>query len=254
MRKFKFKGQKGLSLVEVTIMLLVLMLLTSVLAPSIFDFVIDAKWVKVKEDCEAIGISVARLTRDVGPCLKFTAAGPCTEINRVDLLYSDGPNVTGGDVSAATYGNANIAGGFLNWHLETVEGTRGDWMENQFVTNAPLYNTPLINYPPPLYPVGPLFGLGWRGAYLAPPIGPDPWGHRYMVNSAFLAVAVDSAPNTHGGPNSWWEHDVFCISPGPNGLYETAVASDIGCPGPVGLFGACRTGDDFIYVIQGSGR
>ena len=39
----KFKGQKGLSLVEVTIMLLVLMLLTSVLAPSIFDFVNDAR-------------------------------------------------------------------------------------------------------------------------------------------------------------------------------------------------------------------
>jgi len=32
-----------LSLVEVTIMLLVLMLLTSVLAPSIWQFVIDAK-------------------------------------------------------------------------------------------------------------------------------------------------------------------------------------------------------------------
>ena len=41
----KFKGQKGLSLVEVTIMLLVLMLLTSVLAPSIFDFVIGTlRW------------------------------------------------------------------------------------------------------------------------------------------------------------------------------------------------------------------
>ena len=62
---------RGLSLVEVTIMLLVLMLLTGVLAPSIMDFVKDAQWVKVKEDCEAIGVSVARLTRDVGPCLKF---------------------------------------------------------------------------------------------------------------------------------------------------------------------------------------
>jgi hypothetical protein len=170
------------------------------------------------------------------------------------LLYSDGPNVTAVDVTGATYGNANLAAGALNWHLETVEATRGDWMENQFVTNAPLYGTPLINYPPPLYPVGPLFGLGWRGAYLAPPIGPDPWGRRYMVNSAFLAVARDSAPNTHGGPNRWWEHDVFCISPGPNGLYETPVASDVGCAGPIGVFGACRTGDDFIYVIQGSGR
>ena len=43
---------------EVTIMLLVLML-TSVLAPAIFDYVKDAQWVKVKEDCEAIAVSVA---------------------------------------------------------------------------------------------------------------------------------------------------------------------------------------------------
>ena len=63
------KGQRGLSLIEVTIMLLVLMLLTSVLAPSIFDFVQDAQWVKVKEDCEVLAISLARMIKDVGPQL-----------------------------------------------------------------------------------------------------------------------------------------------------------------------------------------
>jgi hypothetical protein len=91
--------ERGLSLIEVTIMLLVLMLLTGVLAPSIVDFIKDAQWVKVKEDCEAIGLSVARLTRDVGPCLKFNGTGPCTKANRVDVLYSDGPDVTVTDLS-----------------------------------------------------------------------------------------------------------------------------------------------------------
>ena len=67
----KVEGQTGISLVEATIILLVLMLLTGVLAPSIFDYFRDAQMVKVKEDCEAIGVSVARLVRDVGPCLKF---------------------------------------------------------------------------------------------------------------------------------------------------------------------------------------
>jgi len=51
----RLRNRAGLSLVEVTIMLLVLMLLAGVLAPSIMDFVRDAQWVKVKEDCEAIG-------------------------------------------------------------------------------------------------------------------------------------------------------------------------------------------------------
>ncbi len=244
----KLRGQKGLSLVEVTIMLLVLMLLTSVLAPSIFDFVNDARWVKVKEDCEAIGISVARLTRDVGPCLKFNGTGVCDESNRVDILYSDGPDVLAADVTAIDYNSANITPASINWDDDSV-ALVGDWMEDQFTTNAPVYNTPLTNYPL-TYPVGPLFGLGWRGAYLASPIGPDPWGKRYLVNSVFLATATDSLAADEGAYTRWWERDVFCISPGPNGLYETYFG---GCT-TAGWWGTCRTNDDWTYVISGSMR
>ena len=81
----------GMSLVEATIILLVLMLLTAVLAPSIFDYVHDAQTVKVKEDCEAIGVSVARMVRDVGPCIRFFGPGPCTVQNRIEVLFSEGP-------------------------------------------------------------------------------------------------------------------------------------------------------------------
>jgi len=40
----RLRNLAGLSLVEVTIILLVLMLLAGVLAPSIMDFVRDAQW------------------------------------------------------------------------------------------------------------------------------------------------------------------------------------------------------------------
>jgi hypothetical protein len=244
----KLKGQTGLSLVEVTIMLLVLMLLTSVLAPSIFDYVNDARWVKVKEDCEAIGVTVARMDRDLGPCLKFTGTAACDEANRVDILYSDGPDVTAADVVPVDYASNNITPSAINWDNDS-DALVGDNMEDQFTTNAPLYNTPLQNYPAPLYPVGPLFGIGWRGGYLAPPIGPDPWGRRYLVNTAFLGVAIDStAAADEGYIGRWWERDVFCISPGPNGLYETYFG---GCTTD---HGTCRTNDDFVFIIQGSGR
>lgn len=167
-------AERGLSLIEVTIMPLVLMLLTGVLTPSIMDFVKDAQWVKVKEDCEAIGVSVARLTRDVGPCLKFNGTDACTKANRVDVLFSDGPDVTtndvAGDATANVYGGANTATD-LNWHKDD---SRGDSMTRQFVTNGAGYLTPVDHYPGPL-PSGPLFGLGWRGGYLSSPIGPDPW-------------------------------------------------------------------------------
>lgn len=239
-------NERGLSLVEVTIMLLVLMLLTGVLAPSIFDFVNDARWVKVKEDCEAIGLSVARLTRDVGPCLKFNGSGTCTKDNRVDLLFSDGPEVTEDDVDGAALDMFDSPGNIalhLNWWKDDY---RGDAMEDQFVANNPQYATPasLMTYTA----VGPQFGLGWRGAYLASPIGPDPWGHRYLVNSVFLSVAKDAHPGTYEGKRSGgWSRDTFCISAGPNNRYETAFGGN-------GNGGTTREGDDFIYIISGDTR
>ena len=241
-------GQKGLSLVEVTIMLLVLMLLTSVLAPSIFDFVNDARWVKVKEDCEAIGITVARLNRDIGSCIKFNGTQPCTMSNRVDILFSDGPEVAAGavDATAVDFANSNMSTTPLNWDDDNVASV-GDWMESQFVTNANGYNTPLLNYPGS-YPVGPLYGIGWRGGYLASPIGPDPWGSRYLVNSVFLATATDAITAGEGHRSRWWERDVICISAGPNALFQTPIG------GNGASAGTTRVGDDFIYIIQGSMR
>jgi type II secretory pathway pseudopilin PulG len=257
----RLKSPQGLSLVEVTIMLLVLMLLTGVLAPSVMDFVNDARWVKVKEDCEAIGLTVARLTRDVGPCLKFNGSGPCDKANRVDILASNGPDVQAADLQGAAstdFSSSAITPGSINWDNDS-DALVGDRMENQFVTNAPGYATPQQNYPASS-PVGPAFGLGWRGGYLPSPIGPDPWGKRYLVNTAFLAMASDSSNGTEMPlarvvrdmplPTSgrWWNRDVFCLSPGPNGFYETYFG---GCTSGDGT---CRGGDDFVYVISGSGR
>jgi len=242
----KFANARGLSLIEVTIMLLVLMLLTGVLAPSIMDYVKDAQWVKVKEDCEAIGISVVRLTRDIGPCLKLDGTGKCTKWNRVDLLYSDGPDVTTSELAddaTTAFNSAGNIGMPLKWSTDDV---RGDSMERQFTTNDPGYPSPaqLSTYTA----VGPQFGLGWRGAYLSAPIGPDPWGHRYLVNSVFLSVARDATPGTGEGQRSGgWSNDSFCISPGPNGLYETALGGNA-------TYGVTRRGDDFLFIISGDTR
>lgn len=251
------KSASGLSLVEVTIMLLVLMLLTGVLAPSIMDFVNDAKWVKAKEDCEAIGVSVARLTRDIGPCLKFNGDLGCTLDNRVDILMSDGPDVlqsdTEGDGAVPFESNSNIYMQLAWWK----DDLRGDTMEDQFTINAPLYRTPGQKYT--YTAVGPQYNLGWRGAYITGPIGPDPWGHRYLVNSVFLAVARQTSTETHDAYATTtppvityegrygWSHDTFCITPGPDGIFSTAFGGN-------SIGGTTRKGDDFVYIIQGDTR
>jgi len=244
----KIKGQKGLSLVEVTIMLLVLMLLTSVLAPSMWDFIHDAQWVKVKEDCEAIGISFTRMTRDIGPCLRFTNASACNLAGRVDVLISTGLTATVNTTSgyAENFSGYTVAMTTTNWN----DTSNRDTMENQFVRNTPAYKTPFGNYNPGDVPVGPLFGLGWRGAYLAPPIGPDPWGTAYYVNSGFNAVATDATGTGEGSPDWWWERDVICITAGPNQTLDSPIAGT----GTGNSAGTYRHKDDFVFVISGSGK
>jgi hypothetical protein len=246
-----------MSLVEATIILLVLMLLTGVMAPSIFDFVNDARTVKVKEDCELVGINVARLVRDVGQCLKFDGRlvplGPgCTRLNRVDLLFSSGPDVlavsdflTG--AAAVPFTHTEIEGSTINWNNEE---TRGDSMEDQWVTNIPEYPNPGAFVPPNWLNPKPWFNMGWRGAYMQSPVGPDPWGRRYLVNTAFLAVAHDATIGFGEGQRSGgWDHDVFCLSAGFNGLYETFYGGSSPFNG-----GTSRGGDDYVYIIQGSTR
>lgn len=236
--------QSGMSLVEATIILMVLALLTSALAPSISDYVNDARQVRVKQDCAVIGTSIARLTRDVGRCLKASAAAGCTKSNRVDILYSDGPDVVAEDLTgnAVPFSSADVQDS-LNWDKDD---TRGDSMQRQFVTNGPRYGTPatLGTYSIP----GPQFGLGWRGGYIEDPVGADPWGNRYLVNTAFLMVALDaSAGHGEGNRGGGWSQDVFCLSAGSNELFETPF-------GGQGFGGTLRGGDDTIFIVAGDSR
>jgi hypothetical protein len=53
-----------------------------------------------------------------------------------------------------------------------------------------------------------------------------------------------------GQAGRWWERDVFCISPGPDGIYQTPFEGTKSAT----QFGTDRSGDDFVYIIQGSGR
>ncbi len=262
----RFKGQRGMSLVEATIILLVLMLLTGVIAPSIMDFVNDARRVKVKEDCEAIGVTVVRLVRDIGPCLMFDGrqvpVGPgCTKANRVDTLISDGVAIDPVDL----VGNGNI--GYVpptNTANQAVyswaTSANRDTMEHQFVTNSPNYPTPatmqVLGFPAGgvySYPK-PWFGYGWRGAYLQSPVSWDPWGKPYVVNTIFLATARDSDPSAACGEGmrcGGWSRTVFCLSAGANTFYETGYWGNLPANG-VGIGGVLRGGDDYFYPISGN--
>jgi hypothetical protein len=164
------------------------------------DFVRDAQWVKVKEDCEAIGVSVARLARDVGPCLKFDGTGPCTKSNRVDVLYSDGPDVTpadmSGDATANFYGGAATATE-LNWHKDD---SRGDsWAQ---------LSTRRANLPGDQHnaPARRSVSAGWRL-----PIAADRSGPTLLSGQPVsFAMATDAGQPKHA--TRGWSNDTFCVA------------------------------------------
>src|SRR5262245_8852191 len=95
------RAEEGMSLIEATIILMILFLLTAVLSPAVGDYIEDARHTKGKEDVEAIGVTINRLQRDIGSCLKIDAATGCTEANRVDILKSTGPNIAAADLGSA---------------------------------------------------------------------------------------------------------------------------------------------------------
>lgn len=249
MRRRLTCGEEGLSLVEATIILMTLFLLTAVLSPSVGDYIEEARNTKGREDVEAIGTSIVRLQRDVGPCIKIVAAGGCTEANRVDILRSDGPDVGAADLSptAVDYADVDITPTPINWDEDQAAGV-GDTLENQFVLNAPNYDTPNETVPTGYTRSGPQAGLGWRGAYMTSPIGTDPWGKAYLSNIVFLVVASDSTTGTaEGDTQGGWSRDTIVISAGPNGLFDTPFEGN-------NNRGTARSGDDLIYVVRGDSR
>jgi len=240
----RLRKQEGLSLIEVTIMLLVLMLLTSVLAPSIFDFVNDAQWVKVKEDCEALAISVARLHKDVGAKLYTDHYGVGYPATKLDILVSDYlniPSVTAADVTGFGAGADNWFGGGPNGNA--YNASYMDKCSNQLITNLVggtgpqnIYLEPSMTTAPTF---GPYFGQGWRGAYLSPPCGSDPWGYPYEVNTKWATWTFSTGTVYHC-------NDVFCLSPGKDGIIDTSFGVDY----TVFPQGTGRKGDDWVTIIS----
>ena len=235
-------SERGMSLVDATIIVMVLAVLTSVLAPSLGDYVNDARQVKATGDVEALSLSVARLLRDTGLPFPVRAAGAApalTSANRVDLMVSDGaaPTVTAGTgvpASAANY----IISAAVEWNDDPATNTEVELATDHLVTNANAYAT--VSSPAAS---GPRPALGWRGGYLANSTGPDPWGVRYACTTVWLNPGSDVTVPASKGTN----HDAYCLSAGADGNVDTDIESSANG-------GVAVLGDDIIFIIQGTTR
>jgi Tfp pilus assembly protein PilE len=241
-------SEAGLSLMEVTVMLMTVAVLTAVVAPAVGNYITDAQQAAAKKDVESIGAALTRMLADVGEAwfvrngartgTATNQAAPSHGANtRVDLMVSDGTIPT----LAAT---ARPSG--TDW-TAAVDNAAVQKLENYLVLNTPsgltanAYRTAATmtgagNFDPD--------GAGgfnspyaWRGAYLPGPINADPWGERYAVNVEFLA-------RTQGSNGSGSRMDVIVLSAGINEQIDTAFEVD----------GTAATADDIVALVSGATR
>jgi type II secretory pathway pseudopilin PulG len=253
----KSKAERGMSLVEVTIILMVLATLTAVIAPSAGDYISDARQVRAKEEVEVLGTGIARLLRDVGTrCLRDAGATACTKANRIDLLVSGGADPKAVTPADFTYADADQAiTAADNWLPDAQAPAAGNLgtFDDHLVDNndgSSIYSDAALF----TSGGGPRMVLGWRGAYVPGPTDSDPWGAKYQANTIFLASASDAtdvelsaADTVEGYRGSGWQKDAFVLSAGANGIVETPWAA-------TATVGSTAVGDDVIYIIRGSTR
>jgi len=213
LRRRATRRMSGWSLIELTIILVVLAILCAILAPVIGRFIRNARIIRCREDVQAIGCAIWMMIEDTGiGYLRYN--GRQRNDCHIILAVGDGHIPVLG------------SGGDSRW-TAPVDLERKDFLEYHLVLNQPGANTNRRYYTP--LDLGFNSEFGWRGPYITAPIDPDPWGNRYAVNCEYL------------GPFNNTE-DTFVISAGPNGAISTPWAIDGVTPGD----------DDILYVVDGS--
>lgn len=195
MNRIRLASERGVTLVEVSMMLIATLAILGALAPTLSAVIRRAETTAATTAMTDLSNQVLNFLTDTGFSY-FTVNGQSTG-TQVELLVSDGdiPRDLSGTGSAswqATVNNTTGLTDFLGRHLIFNE-PRGS-SANAYSTEEDVAE----HY--------------WRGAYLTAPLDPDPWGNRYGINVQFLGT---------GSAN-----DVVVFSAGPDEEIDTQFAAN----------------------------
>ncbi len=249
---------RGFTLVEVTIILLVLVILSSIMLPQLGNFNRLARRVKVGEDVGALCASVKKWLDEVmlgGPYVR-PGGGVDNPRDPIGLLVGPGNSPI---VSAAIVGQAPRTSSDI-WNAPVIAQNAFSVETDGVLHNSVEFDTDLlfnhlqVNNPQGLSvdfreryknvielpSVGSWFG--WRGPYFNE-LTPDPWGTRYSVNTFGLHVGPS------GASDDIFSTAVVCISFGPDKTASTLANQ------PIDLtpYGFIIAGDDVAAVLSGVG-
>ena len=246
--------QDGFTLVEVTIILLVLVILSTIMLPQLGNFNRLARFVKVKEDLGALCATMKKFLDEVmvrGP-FEQPGGGVAGPEWPIGLLVGPGsrPAIPHGVDHNMAHGDwaSHVPGGFGTIAVETdIYGVEEASFFTDRIANHLLRNDPLGHGGSSLWDryknviddpsVGAFFG--WRGPYFDE-ISTDPWGTRYAINTFGL----------HFSRNDYaFSTAVVCYSAGPNKSADTAMNQPIG----EDPFGWVTGGDDLVATLSAMG-
>ena len=263
------KAQGGFTLVEVSIILFVLVILSSILLVNLGSYNRLARYARAKEDLGALCSAIASYILDTGETAFYEWGGRGYGGYDSDTPERDHPiGLLVGDGDTPT----------LNWRTPGADGQkwqsvwrdsfdeykdishtsvdfRVDTFANHLIQNEPLHD-PRNAYRTPSDMLSGADSAGirgglkfdssegegfnsrfaWRGPYIADRVDPDPWGNRYMANVFGLYTPADMTSDGFGTA-------VVCYTAGPDEEIDTAFNQPYGW----------TTGDDDITALAHSG-
>jgi type II secretory pathway pseudopilin PulG len=177
-----FKSVRGFSAAEATIILSTVSILAAATAPTLGDYINDARQARARDEVRVVAAALSRLSGDV--LSRAEIQGGLATLQIV-VSAGDTPVVGSGVDSRWAMAPTESGVGLLNDHL----------MSNAI--GYPVQGTDL--------PAG---IKGWHGPYIDRPLGADPWGRRYAVRfgrgltaTVVLSAGPDGIVNTIDGPN-----------------------------------------------------
>jgi type II secretory pathway pseudopilin PulG len=235
-RRSGWTSERGLSLVEVTIMLVILLILAGTLVPVMSDSVNSARFVRARNDLSQLAVALVSFHRDIGPVVfegsylrqVLSTPSAVSALSPVELLISGGERPMPSDrvpVESVAHLLVNPAVSLGAASLSPwADSPAADLMDYHLRVNGRGYAEGDGGA-----------GTGWNGPYLTKDVTGDPWGRAYLINTAFLRGLPPSKQRCA-------RCAVFVISAGPNGLIETPFQQPIA--------NAQVFGDDLAVRIQ----
>ena len=243
------RKEGGFTLVEVTIILLVLVILSTIMLPQLGNFNRLARYVKAREDVGALCSVMKKMLDETFQGAFFK--DPRTNTGPIAILYGPGRVPDQGDAAGFGAGNGVLASNCAWNHSrlgsgdggvelascsETTDGPTGvtfgtfvaSRLEDHLQRNVPSGGnfSAATSYPNPVQdPVEHSHGstgvggyFGWRGPYVDW-LSADPWGNRYAVNS--FALYQPLAMLGAGSNAEIYSSAVVVLSAGANERVDT---------------------------------